>query len=122
LFLEDIFVFIFSEKIFKNFFFQKEEKEILKTNTKTKKEFFKKFFLQKVKRKHFSKKKIHFFKKIKKKLIKNKFNKYNFSKLWVVKYNNFILITTFVFFYFKIKTLKKNQTKKKVIQKTPLIF
>lgn len=32
--------------------------------------------------------------------------KYNFTKVWFVRYNNFILLSTFVFFYFKIKKKK----------------
>lgn len=114
LFLDDIFIFIFSDKIFKSFFFNKEPLD------SPEEKFFKNFFLKRSK-KNFSRKNAFFFKKNKKKTLKVKYYKYNFSKLHFIKYNNHILITTFVFFYFKIKSKKKNQNLKN-LQKAPLIF
>lgn len=111
LFLENIFIYIFSEKIFKNFF----EKSLGDSSSE-------KIFLKNIKKKiFFRKNKLILFKKLKKKN-KSKFNKYNFSKLWFVKYNNYVLLTMFVFFYFKIKNKKKIKIKTKFSNKTSLIF
>lgn len=43
----------------------------------------------------------------------NKLSKYNFTKIWFIKLNNYLLVSTFVFFYFKIKSKKKLSPKKK---------
>lgn len=98
IFLENLFVFIFSEKIFDVFF----------------KNFFKK-------------KKTYIFKKggVKNtQFQKNKTKSYNFTRVWFVKYNNFILITAFCFFYFNINKIKN--IKKKIdinfLQKTQTTF
>ena len=49
-------------------------------------------------------------KKIKKSIASSK--KYNFTKLWFIKYNNFILLSIFIFFFLKIKKIKKYKKKK----------
>lgn len=116
MFLTDIFVFIFSEKIFKLFFFNEDQ---IKNDTiyQNKEFFLKKVLLRREKKSTFLKMGKNNMKKKKLKL-----NKYNFSKLWLIKYNNYILLTTFVFFYFKIKP-KRNSFKKILpIVKTPKIF
>ena len=99
LFIENIFIYLFSDKLF-NFFFT----EVLK---KFKKKLFKLILLKKIKQLHLpttlNEKKLY---KKKNLSIKKKI-KYNFSKIWFIKYNSYILFTTFVFFYFKIKK-KKN--------------
>ncbi len=129
LFLENIFVFIFSEKIFKTFF-QKKEINIKKIKNEEglkkklfKKVFFKKVFLKKINIKNNLRiSKLYLNKKKTKK--KNKFNikKYNFSKLWFIKYNNYILLTSFIFFYFKIKSKKKINKRIVFLPKISLIF
>ena len=100
LFLEKIFFFLFSDKLFHNFFFKKITTKLLKFK------FFKFFFLQKLYKKYF-------FRKNKPSCLENypnfdedpeiKHKKYNFTKLFIVKYNNCILISSFCFFFFKIK-------------------
>jgi hypothetical protein len=77
--LENIFLFIFSEKIFQNFFEKKNNKPF---KDFTKEIFFKKFFLKKIKFKKISKskKKFIFIKKFKNKKKLNKLTKYNFTK------------------------------------------
>lgn len=96
-------VYIFSEKIFFNFFIKKKVEEKTKkgsldistdvaestkiTNTTSKK-------------------------KNKKKITKINSNKYNFTRIWFVKYNSFILISMFVFPYNNI--INKEKFKKRV--------
>jgi ACT domain-containing protein len=46
-------------------------------------------------------------KKTKIKKNKNKIKRYNFTRIWFIKYNNFVLFTTFVLFYLKITKIKK---------------
>lgn len=115
LFLTDIFVFIFSEKVFKLFFFNKGDESNIPTNRES---FLRKILFKKKLKLNFLKNNKIFFKK-KKKL---KLNKYNFSKLWLVKYNKYILFTTFVFFYFKIKPKTRFLRRRKSLVKTPKIF
>lgn len=93
LFLENIFFFLFSDKVFNFFFFNLFSKNLKHFS------FFKTILLTKkqIKQKTYTFKKKKF----------NKNIKYNFTRLWLVKYNNFILITTFVFFYLKVKKKKK---------------
>jgi len=91
LFLENLFVFLFTERIFYNFFKDNFLKEITK-----KKKF--KFFL--IRCNKFSPKT---FEKNLKKI------KYNFSKIWFIKYNNYILISFFCFFYFSVQRIKKTK-------------
>ncbi len=43
----------------------------------------------------------------------NKLFKYNFTKIWFVKLNSYLLVSTFVFFYFKVKSKRKLAAKKK---------
>ena len=110
LFIENIFYFLFSDKIFK-FFFLKEFSKSLKNFS-----FFKDTILTKKKK---IKKDVYF----KKKRVKvKKHIKYNFTKLWIIKYNNFILISTFVFFYFKVKKRKKKIKLKLKLTKIVKIF
>ena len=99
-FLENFFYFLFTEKIYYNFFNKNFFKKITDDNIFN-------VFLKK-------KKKI--FKKNNKKI------KYNFTKLWFIKYNNFILLSIFCFFYFKVKKIKKKKKKKMPISKTLKIF
>jgi hypothetical protein len=109
---------LFCEKVFQNFF----SKQIEKTGKNF--FYFKNIFTKKVKKKlYFKKSKFSFYKKAtkkNKKIGRNK--KYNFTKVWFIKYNNFILATTFVYFYFKIKSKKIQFKKKAFLQKTPLVF
>ena len=101
LFLENIFYFLFSDKVFK-FFFLKKFSKTLKNFS-----FFKDTILTK---KNKIKKNVYF--KRKKPGVR-KHVKYNFTKVWLIKFNNFILISTFVFFYFKVKKKKKTYPKVK---------
>ena len=89
IFLENLFLFIFSEKLF-NFFFKKKLSKNFKIN-------FFKISLNKFKYKNKTQVKT----KLKKK------NNYNFTRVWFIKYNNTICVSTFVFHYFKVKTVKK---------------
>ena len=104
LFFENVFIYLFSDKLF-NFFFT----GVL---NKFKKKFFKFIFKNSTKPhyQHFinvsEDKKVKKIKKIGKKKIK-----YNFTKIWFIKYNNYILFSTFVFFYFKIIKKKKKIVK-----------
>ena len=84
-----------SENIF-SFFFLINKKSFFKKIT-----FFKNFFLKKKTKK-------------KQKKNKKKTKRYNFTRLWFIKYNNYILLNSFVFFYFKLK--QKKPFKKKTIQ------
>lgn len=110
LFFENIFLFLFSDKIF-NFFFTSKLDTFKETNL------FKKFFFKKVK--------IHSqlpsnekkFKKILKKKVK-----YNFTRVWFIKYGGYILLSTFVFFYFKVKKKKTKQKLKYILKKKNNIF
>ena len=54
-----------------------------------------------------------------KKKIKKKSKRYNFTRLWFIKYNNYILLNSFVFFYFKLK--KKKFFKKTTIKPSKFI-
>lgn len=123
LFLENILFFIFSEKIFQNFFEKKSE--VLPKEVLSKEIFFKKFFLKKFKsKKIFRDKRFFFFtKKFKNKKKQSKITKYNFTRFWFVKLNKFLLISSFVFFYLKVRTVKKNSPKRKnILNKTVLVF
>lgn len=111
LFLENFFLFIFSEKIFKTFFEKTTNNTIIN-----------KLFLKKIKKFSFFRKNKLLFKKIIKKKNTVKHHKYNFSKVWFVKYNNYLLITTFVYYFFKIKNRKKFKTKNKFLNKVPILF
>ena len=93
LFFENIFLFLFSDKIF-NFFFSN------KLNTFKETTLFKKITLKRIKSLQIINNKKS------KKMHKTKV-KYNFTKVWFVKYNNYVLLSTFVFFYFKIKKKKQ---------------
>ncbi len=109
LFFENVFLYILSERVF-TFFFK---------NVILKKQIKKEFRLSLLK-----KKKKAFFTKVFKKgrSKKNLTKKYNFTKMWLLKYNSFILFTTFVFFYFKIKKKKKIKSKKIKTTKVFLLF
>ena len=109
LFFENVFLYILSERVF-TFFFK---------NVILKKQIKKEFRLSLLK-----KKKKAFFTKILKKRRSNKnvTKKYNFTKMWLLKYNSFILFTTFVFFYFKIKKKRKVKSKKLKTTKVFLLF
>ena len=110
LFIEDIIGFIFSEKIFSYFF----KKKFLQDKIK-------KIFLTNLLSKNIDK---TYFKN------KNSFKrkattkKYNFSKVWLVKYNNYILVSIFFYFFFKIRKKKQIIINKKkfFLQKIPTIF
>ena len=111
LFFENIFLFLFSDKIF-NFFFTGKLDTFKETTL------FKNFFLKKVTTYSTqlpnNKKK---FKKIVKKKVK-----YNFTRVWFVKYGSYILLSTFVFFYFKIKKKTNKQKFKYTLKKNNNIF
>ena len=113
LFFENIFFFIFSEKIFK-FFFSKIFTKFQNQNFQ-----FKSFFIKKNKKKKFT-----FLKKNVVSLTAKKKINYNFTRIWFVKYNNYILFTSFVFFYFKIKKKKplKGFFKNQIILKPISLF
>lgn len=118
LFLENIFYFLFSEKLF-TFFFKNFKSSFSNSNL------FKKLVIKKKNKV----KNFFFFKNIKntkkRKILKPKSIRYNFSRLWFIKYNNYILISTFVYFYFKIKKRKKvskNKSIRFVLGKAPVIF
>lgn len=109
LFFENIFLYILSERVFTFFF----KNVILRKQTKKE---FRFSFLKKNKKSFFTK---NFKKGVGKKLLTKK---YNFTKMWLLKYNSFILFTTFVFFYFKIKKKKKLKLKKRKTSKVFLLF
>ena len=111
LFFENIFLFLFSDKIF-NFFF------LNKVDSFKESSLFKKIMYRKIKTtiKHLT----NFDKKLKKNLKKKV--KYNFTRVWFIKYSNYILLSTFVFFYFKIKKRKKNTKTKYFLKKKQNIF
>ena len=123
IFLENLLGFLFSERIFKYFFFKK-------TNLSYKKVlFFKNVFLKKLKKKNIFLKKTKIKTSLKKKDVglhtNSNLYKYNFTKVWLVKYNNYILLTTFVYFYFKIKNTKnvnKKKQKAKTLPKLQTLF
>ena len=97
IFLEKLFHFFFSEKLFQFFF----------TSTLTNKNifnFYKNIFTNKP---IFIKRNFNLIEFAGKNLPKLKKIKYNITKLWVVKYNSYILLSLFCFFYFKIKKTKK---------------
>jgi hypothetical protein len=111
IFFENIYIYLFSEKLFNFFFLKKANKIILST-------YFIKILLRrktKVILKHTQNTSRKLRKPSKKKV------KYNFTRIWFIKYNNFILFTTFVFFYFKIKK-KKHLTNKLTFKKKPNLF
>ncbi len=124
LFLESLISFLFSEKIFNFFFFKKI------TTSSDNVLFFKNSFLKKIKNKNILIKKT----KTKQLLLKNKkgtflqktnLNKYNFTRIWLIKYNNYILLSTFVYFYIKVKPLRTTSFKKlknKSLPKLQTIF
>ena len=106
LFFENIFLFLFSDKIF-NFFF------LNKVDSFKESPLFKKIISRKIKSttKYLS----NFDKKLKKNLKKKVI--YNFTRVWFIKYSNYILLSTFVFFYFKVKKKKQNPRKKYFLKK-----
>ena len=109
LFFENIFYFLFSEKIFTIFFHNYK-------NNFVKSQLFKQLFFKKQNK---IKNNI-FLKKTKNKKQKNA--KYNFTRVWFIKYNNYILLSSFVFFYFKIKKKTRIIKIQKFSQKTPKLF
>ena len=96
IFLENLFLFIFSEKLFNIFFKNKLKKKNYPL--------FKSTYTMSTRKKKISKNKN--LRKLTKLNFKKKKN-YTFTRVWFVKYNNVILISTFVFFYFKYKNFKK---------------
>jgi len=101
MFLESLIKFTCSEKIFKFFFFNRF--------------FFSgDFFLKFIKSVAIQKKEQLMSRKLKKKLKRKKIKiKFNFSKLWFIKFNGFILITIFCFFFKWKKTFKVRQREKR---------
>ena len=110
LFFENIFYFLFSEKIFTIFF------KNFKDNF-SKSQLFKQLFFKKQ-----NKTKNTLFLKTKKNKKKQKKTKYNFTRIWFIKYNNYILLSSFVFFYLKIKKKTTTIRIQKFSQKTSNIF
>lgn len=108
LFIENILHFMFSEKIFK-FFFTRYVKKYNISNP-----IFKSILLSrrswiKVKGSTPQRK----LKRVKRRKVRRP--SYNFSRVWFIKFNNYILFTTFVFSYFKLKSkLKKKNIFKKI--------
>ena len=109
-FFENIYLYLFSENLF-NFFFAKNFNKLGNYN------YFKNFFIRRKQLPYVS---VAFKSKKSRKIVKKK-TKYNLTKVWFVKYNNFILFTTFVFFYFKIKK-KKTSFNKLFFKKKPSVF
>jgi hypothetical protein len=123
LFIENILLFIFSEKIFGCFL--KKKTSPLNQSKKdngagdSKLPFFRKAFL---------------FKKNKKITMENQFStsrslkkrkttdcrRFNFTKFWFVKYNTYLLVSTFVFFYFKVKPLKKKLSYRDIFRRAKI--
>lgn len=104
LFLENLFSFLFSEKVFSFFFKTLLDNSIKSTLfksslVKTSSTFNKNFPLSQTTK-----------------------TKYNFTRLWLIKFNNFILISCFCFFFFKIKKSKVNNKKSFFFKKSPTIF
>ena len=123
LFLERIFFYLLSDKLFNNFCLKKTNMK------KIKYKFFKFFFLKKLYKKY----SYRFYKNA---LLDNKTSntsellpdtkhkKYNFTRLWFVKYNDYILLSSFCFFFFKVKKVKSVLSFKRSIprNKTYKIF
>lgn len=109
LFFENIFYFLFSEKIFTIFFFNFK-------NNFVKSQLFKQLFFKKQNKIKNS----IFLKKTKNKKQKNA--KYNFTRVWFIKYNNYILLSSFVFFYLKVKKKTKAIKIQKYSPKAPKLF
>jgi hypothetical protein len=102
LFLDNFFTYIFSERIFLLFFFKLfiKKQNFFRTKTGI----------------NNSKSKTGVSNS------KSKIIKYNFTKLWFIKYNNFILLSNFCFFYFKIKRSKKKLKKKNTLKSVTVFF
>lgn len=111
IFFENIYLYLFSEKLFNFFFLKKANKLSSSTH-------FIKILLRK-KTTLMLKPTQNKFKKFRK--LSKKKVKYNFTRIWFVKYNNFILFSTFVFFYFKIKK-KKHLMNKLCFKKKPNLY
>lgn len=106
IFIENLLKFLFTESIFSCFF----EKKLI--NCGAREGFLSNSLLLKKD-----------LKSVKKQNQVNKITKYNFTRVWFIKYNNYILVTTFVFFFFKTKRIKnKNKNKFSFILKTPNVF
>lgn len=112
LFFENIFLFLFSDKIF-NFFFTNKVDSFKETPL------FKKIIFKKTKNTNITNL-ITSDKRIRKNLKKKV--KYNFTRVWFIKYNTYILLSSFVFFYFKVKKKKKNLKTKHFLKKKQNIF
>jgi len=98
LFLSSILYFLFSEKIFKFFF--------LNDNNSNVKSFL--FFKSDI----LLKKRIKIVNSEKK---RSSIKRYNFTRVWFIKYNNFVLFTTFILFYLRVVEKKKpKKTKLKI--------
>lgn len=99
LFLGNILYFLFSEKIFK-FFFLNDNNSNVKSFA-----FFKSDLLLKkrIKTVNLEKK-------------KSTVKRYNFTRVWFIKYNNFVLFTTFILFYLRV--IEKKKPKKRIIKPT----
>ena len=104
LFLENLFLLLFSEKVF-SFFFKtllgkSTESTLFKSGLiKTGATPNKNFLLSQATK-----------------------TRYNFTKLWLIKFNNFILVSCFCFFFFKIKKRRVNNKKSFFFKKSPTIF
>ena len=104
LFLENLFSLLFSEKVF-SFFFKTllgklTESTLFKSNLIRTSTIFNKNLL----------------------LNQTTKTKYNFTKLWLIKFNNFILVSCFCFFFFKIKKKRITNKKSFFFKKSPTIF
>lgn len=104
LFLENFFKFIFSEKIF--FFFFEKKLVVTKQNKRFKN----------IIKTNYKSIKVRFLKK-------NYKTNYNTNKVWIIKFNSFVLISIFFFHFFKIKKRTKKVLQKAVfLKKTKVIF
>lgn len=117
IFLENLFKFFFSEKLFKFFFKKKLNKKSFF--------FYKKYFNNKLTKKNsFKKRNLVLLKALDKRRTKLRAIKYNFTKIWIIKYNNYILLSTFCFFFFKVKKISKKSKKisNLIINKIQFVF
>lgn len=93
LFLENLINYLFTERIFGYYFFKK----LSNVSESEKKRFFRKLE------------------------DKTLIYKYNFTKIWVVKYNTYLLMSLFCFYFFKIKGASSKK-KKPNLKKITIVF
>lgn len=110
-FTEYLFSFFFSDSPFR-LSFQRLERRYYKNSR-----FFKRFFWSRARLLYW--KRHGLYKKKKIPIYKNRL-RYNFSKIWVVKYNSFLLLSFFCFFYFRVKRKRKGKRELKFVKSSEI--